>query len=174
MTPARRHVVLVGLPGSGKSTAGRAAARLLGAPFTDLDTMIEGEAGAPVADLFARHGEAEFRRLERDAMRRALESPPQLLAPGGGWAAQPGNLEAARDRSVVVYLAVSPNLAARRLEGDTGRPLLAGGDLVTRLAGLLAEREAAYRQAPIEIDAGREVDLVAAAVAAAARRFAGW
>ncbi|MGH7560479.1 MAG: shikimate kinase [Gemmatimonadales bacterium] len=176
MTPApsRRHVVLVGLPGSGKTTVGREAGSILGARFSDIDQEIERETGLSVPELFASRGESEFRRLEALAMGRALAGEPGILAPGGGWAVQPGNLDSAGEGILLIYLAIAPAVAAGRLAGDTGRPLLAGGDLTRRLTALLAEREAWYRRAAIEIDASREVTVVAAAVVAAARRFGGW
>jgi shikimate kinase len=170
----RRHVVLVGLPGSGKSTVGREAAALLGAPFIDIDVVLTEQTGMTVADLFAVHGEPAFRKLESTAMARALDAPPQVIAPGGGWIAQPGNLELVGDRGLLVYLAIDARRAAERLDGDVSRPLLVGGDLVPRVTGLLAEREAWYRRAEIEVGAEQDVAAVANAVAAAARRQAGW
>jgi shikimate kinase len=166
-------VVLVGLPGSGKSTAGLEAARLLGAEFTDLDAWLIQQIGMPIGDLFALRGEPEFRRLESQGMDRALAEAPQVIAPGGGWVAQPGNLERAGD-VLLVYLAVEPAVAARRLEGDTSRPLLAVGELLEQIQGLLREREPWYRRAAIEVDAGRQVSVVAKEVATHARRLAGW
>ena len=72
---SRRHVVLVGLPGSGKSTVGREAARLLGAPFTDIDAVLIEQTGMAVADFFALRGEPEFRRLESAAMAVGVDLP---------------------------------------------------------------------------------------------------
>lgn len=170
----RRHVVLVGLPGCGKSTVGLAAARLLGAPFTDVDAEIERETGAPVSDIFALRGEPEFRELESRAMARALDAAPHLVAPGGGWVVQPGNFELARDRALLIYLAITPDVAARRLGLDATRPMLAAGDLVARLTQLLAERESCYRRAPVEVEASGEPAVIAGAVVGAAKALAGW
>jgi shikimate kinase len=69
---------------------------------------------------------------------------------------------------------VEPAVAARRLEGDTSRPLLAVGELLEQIQGLLREREPWYRRAAIEVDAGRQVSVVAKEVATHARRLAGW
>jgi len=168
-------VVLVGLPGSGKSTVGREAARLLGAPFTDIDAVLIEQTGMAVADFFALRGEPEFRRLESAAMAWALDAPAQIIAPGGGWVAQEGNLQAASRHGVLLlYLSVAPLEAARRLAGDTSRPLLAGVDLETRMRELLAEREQWYRRAEVEVEAASTVETISGIVATKARLVGGW
>jgi len=165
-----RHVILVGLSGAGKTTVGRlAAARspLLFPEFADLDELIQLEAGRPIAEIFARAGEAEFRRLERAAMARALARPPHLIAAGAGWIAAPGNLDAARARgALTVYLRIDPELAARRLAGDASRPLLAGDDRAARLRSLLEARQAAYGQASAALDASGPLEEVVASLVA--------
>ena len=81
---AGRTVALVGLMGAGKSTVGRRLANKLGRPFVDSDDEIEKAAGLSVADIFALHGEEEFRRVEHKVLTRLLSEPPQILATGGG------------------------------------------------------------------------------------------
>ena len=141
------HVVLVGLPGAGKTTAGRGAAAELGVGFVDLDERIATAAGRSVPDIIAQDGEAAFRERERDAMRETLAGPPTVIAPGSGWAAQPGNLDAVEGKGLVVYLAVTPAIAARRLGDANGRPLLAGAPLLDRLTELQGRREKYFRRA---------------------------
>jgi shikimate kinase len=170
----RRHLVLVGLPGSGKSTVGNLASRKLGAAFSDIDLLVAAAAGRPVPDIFASLGEAEFRRLERAAVLGALAAPPHLIAPGAGWIAEPGNLESAARAACLVYLRVSPETAADRLAPDDSRPLLRGGDRVARLRELLEQREPWYRRAAREVDASGAAEAVAEAVAGVARDSAGW
>ena len=167
----KRHLILVGISGSGKTTVGRLAAQQLRAPFSDIDELIVTGSGQPVAELFAREGEAQFRRLERAAMERALSAPPHLIASGAGWIAEPGNLEAAGD-AVLVYLEISPVTAAARLAGDTTRPLLAGGDPVARLTDMQRTRERWYRKAAVTIAAAGSPEVVAARVAEAGKRLA--
>ena len=167
----KRHLILVGLSGSGKSTVGRLAAKQLGTSFSDIDELIVTGSGQPVAELFAREGEAQFRRLERAALERALAAPPHLIAPGAGWIAEPGNLEAVGD-ALLIYLEISPAAAAARLAGDSTRPLLAGGDPVSRLTGMLRTRERWYRRAELTIPASGLPEGVAGLVAEAARRLA--
>jgi shikimate kinase len=170
----KRHVVLIGLPGAGKSAAGRLAALALGCPFCDLDARIVADAGMTIAELFAHHGEAAFRDAERAALDRVLAGPPQVIAAGGGWAAQPGNLERAREHAVTVYLRCAPETAARRLAGTEDRPLLAG-DPVGRLRLLATERAPFYQRADVTVEADdRTAHEVADAVVALARSVGGW
>ena len=169
-----RHLVLVGLPGSGKSTVGSLVARSLGAAFTDVDLLVAAAAGRPIPDIFAGPGEAEFRRLERAAVLGALAAPPHVIAPGAGWISEPGNLESAGPSACIVYLRVAPDLADRRLPADDSRPLLQGGDRLTRLRELLERREPWYRRAAREVDAAADPPAVVRAVVGVARELGGW
>lgn len=169
--------MLVGLSGAGKSAAGGAAARLLDAPFADLDDIIARRTGGSIARLFAEGGEVEFRALERDAMDAALAGPPAVIAAGGGWPAVPGNLERLAGRALVIYLRTDPAVAAGRLEagGAAERPLLAGRAPAAALRDLLGRRAVYYEAADRVVDTdGRTTDEVAAEVAALARSSAGW
>jgi shikimate kinase len=167
----KRHIVLVGLPGSGKTTVGRQVAQQLRTAFTDIDVLVAQAAGRPVAEIFAREGEPAFRRLERAAMAGALAAPPHLIAPGGGWVAVPGNLETAAGAHLI-YLRVSPEVAAGRLSDDGSRPLLAGGHPLGQLRELLRQREPWYARAESVVEASGSVEEVAVAVAEVARRGA--
>lgn len=169
----KRHIVLVGLPGSGKTTVGRLAAKLLGTAFTDVDETVVSAAGMPVAEIFRVGKEAQFRRIERAAMDGALAAAPHVIAPGAGWMAQPGNLAAAAE-AVVVYLKISPEAAAARLAGDRSRPLLQDADPAARISELLAERERWYRQAHAEVNAAGAAEAVATEVVRGARSLGGW
>ncbi len=176
----KRHVVLVGLPGSGKTTVGRLAADQLGAPFVDLDDEIERVTGQAVRELFSSRGESRFRELERDVMRSALSARPAVLAPGGGWAAQTGEMANALQSAFIIYLAVPVDVVAQRIAHSAqrtapARPLLSHGSLRERLSVLLTEREPFYRLADVVIsNAADEPGPVARLVAELARRHAGW
>ena len=172
----KRHLILVGLPGAGKTTVGRLAAADLDAPFLDLDDVIELSAGKSIARLFADQGEAAFRTLEREAMERALAGAPSVIAAGGGWVAQPGNLEAVAGRAVVVYLQVTPQVAARRvLPTANRRPLLEGGDVAGRMSQLLVARRSAYQRCEATVPADSDQPRsVAREVVNLARSLAGW
>jgi len=172
---ARRHVVLVGLSGAGKTAAGRLAAERLGARFADLDELVERRAGKSVAAVFAEDGEPAFRALEGACAREVFAAGPAVIAAGGGFFDDPANRLAAHLAGVTVYLDVDPATAARRLGGDGGRPLLQGGNPAQRLAELLARRRKGYLTADhVVATDGRAVDEVAEQVASLARGEGGW
>ncbi len=171
----KQHLVLVGLPGSGKTVAGRVAAALLGAPFVDVDAEIARREAASVSAIFAEQGEPAFRVAERTTVRAALDRAPGIIAPGGGWAAQVGNLDEVRGRAMVVYLRTGPREAAGRLPRDGARPLLDAADPAKRLTELLAERERFYAAADHTLDTdGKSVSQVARELVLLARSHGGW
>lgn len=148
MTPAA-HLILVGLPGAGKSTVGREVARRLQRPFVDLDDEICAAAGMSVREIFATHGEARFRDLERAATERLARSDaPAVVAPGGGWITVPGLVRLVRPPSRLIWLQLSAERALARLgAGVAVRPLLAVTDPLAALRDLLKARESFYMQA---------------------------
>ena len=143
--PARRHLVLVGLMGAGKSTVGALCATRLGRPFVDTDDLVEVLAGRTVAELFAT-GERAFREAERQAVADASASPtPLVIACGGGAVLDADNRTALRTHGFVVWLRADPSVLADRVRDDgVDRPLLADGPLPT-LVRLAETRDAAYR-----------------------------
>lgn len=174
---AQRHVMLVGLPGSGKTTVGRLVAQRLNTGFVDFDQVLVRKQGMPVAQIFGLHGEQKFRQMESQVADHALAGPPAIMAPGGGWAAQPGHIEKAKEAgAVVVYLKVFPAVAANRASGDGTRPLLVGDDPLTRMKTLLEEREHFYKKADVEVpnDSPKTAEQAADDVLKIAREQAGW
>jgi shikimate kinase len=170
-----RHIVLVGLPGSGKSTVGKLVADALSTFVIDIDALLVREMGMPVSQIFGMVGEARFRQMERDAVAAAQARDPCVIVPGGGWAAQPGQLETVRPASLVIYLKCFPATAIKRSQQGEARPLLAGGDPDQKMRALLEEREPFYRLADHQIDAERPpAEAVAAEVMNLARQHGGW
>jgi shikimate kinase len=170
-----RHIVLVGLPGSGKSTVGRLVADALGAPVIDIDGLLVREMGMPVSQIFGMVGEVRFREMERDAVKAAQAGSPGVIVPGGGWAAQAGELDAAKLATLVVYLECQPSTATKRSEQSEARPLLAGEDPLQRMRNLLQEREQFYLRAHHRVASETEgPEAVASAVVELARRHGGW
>lgn len=157
------QIVLVGLPGSGKSTVGRILAQRLGWQFVDFDPLLEEEAALPVRDIFAQKGEAEFRRLETELTARLGSARQVVLAPGGGWIVH-NQLAGA----LLVWLVVSPHEAHGRMgAGAETRPLL-HGDALSTLGQLLVEREPYYRRAHLQIDtSGKTPEAIADEIASA-------
>lgn len=171
----KRHILLVGLPGSGKTTVGRLVAERLGAGFLDVDMVIVRKMQMPISRIFATHGEAKFRELEREAMAHALEGPAGVLAPGGGWGIQPGHLESARANSFIVYLKTLAMTASKRAAVDSTRPLLVGEDPVEQMRLLLRERDPIYSLAEAEVKNDvKTAEAAADEVVALAREKAGW
>lgn len=142
----------MGLPGAGKSSVGARAQALLTArgeawDFVDLDTEIERRAGRTVPEIFARQGEAAFRKLERAVSLELIERERLILAPGGGWVELTELADQFRARSLFVFLDVSVDVAAARIEAaGGGRPLLAGANSREKLRELAARRTSLYLQ----------------------------
>jgi shikimate kinase len=137
--------VLIGLPGSGKSTIGRRLAKSLGTSMLDTDAAIEETTGRTIADIFATDGEKEFRRIEEDVIRAALQSHDGVLSLGGGAVTTPGVRDALAGHTVI-YLEISAAEGVRRTGGSTVRPLLAGPDRNEKFKALMAERVPLYRR----------------------------
>lgn len=147
--------VLVGLPGSGKSTIGRRLAKALGVGLVDTDVAIEQRTGRSIADIFATDGEQEFRRIEEDVVRAALADHDGVLSLGGGAVTSPG-VRAALAGHTVVYLEISAAEGVRRTGGNTVRPLLAGPDRAEKYRALMAKRAPLYRRvATMRVDTNR-------------------
>ena len=158
-------MVLVGPPGSGKSTVGAALATLLGVPLHDTDAAIEVAQGRTIYDIFVEDGEAAFRALERAEVARAVAEERGVLALGGGAPVDPLT-EAVLVGQTVVFLDVGIADASRRVGFDQSRPLLAVNPRASWVR-LMNERRPIYeRVATHRVDtAGRTPDDIAAEVA---------
>jgi len=122
-----KHIVLAGFMGAGKSTVGRLLAARTGWAFLDLDSHLEARAGATIPQLFERHGEARFRRLESTALASALAVPRTILALGGGAPEALTNrllIEQTPGTFTIFLDAPFPNLFDRCMLQDIARPLL--------------------------------------------------
>ncbi|MCO6005819.1 shikimate kinase [Actinoallomurus purpureus] len=116
-------VVVIGPPGSGKTTVGRILAERLGVPFRDTDHDVETTAGKPIGEIFVDDGEERFRALERAAVQEALGTHDGVIALGGGAILDPGT-QADLAGHQVVYLEVGLSDAVKRVGLASARPLL--------------------------------------------------
>jgi shikimate kinase len=159
------NLYLVGMMGSGKSTAGRHLARQLGYRFLDADSSVEQVAGRPIPEIFASDGEVEFRRLEAAVLNQIASWHSLVVATGGGVVTQPQNWGQLH-QGVVIWLDAPEALLLQRLRADpTPRPLMAAPDPAARLAELLEQRRPLYAQADLHIEQdGRPPDQVAAQI----------
>lgn len=149
------HLILVGLPGVGKTTIGKAAARHLGREFLDFDEEIERRARMNVRDIFKLRGEDAFRAMELELTRELSTTGGMVLSPGGGWITQQDAVELLRSAGRIIYLRASPEAVARRLRRVETRPLLAGRDPVVALRELYQKRRAMYETADTVLDTER-------------------
>lgn len=164
-----RPVVLVGMPGCGKSSVGAALARRLGVPFRDSDAEIVAAANLGIAEIFERWGEAFFREKEAQVLARLLDGAPCVLSTGGGAFLRPENRALIAERGIAVWLNADLDLLWDRVRRKDTRPLLRVPDPRARLAELYAGRAPVYAQAGLTVDSepGVSVATTAARVARA-------
>jgi shikimate kinase len=154
-------IILIGLPGSGKSTVGRQLARKLSASFMDSDHLIVQRLGCSIREYFEREGEGAFRDVEEAVLADTLteyagRSDGAVLATGGGAVLRESNRKRLHNAGRVVYLRSSPEDLYKRLRHDRNRPLLQVGDPMQRLRDLYVVRDPLYREtAHFQIETGR-------------------
>lgn len=147
-----QHIVLVGLPGVGKSTMGKALATATNRPLVDTDLRIKAQTGKTINEIFAQQGEETFRNLETHAISKALESPTASVIPlGGGAVLRERNRQMLQGHRVI-YLQASPKTVAARIANNvSARPLFKGADPVVKLQELLNAREYLYKQVATDV-----------------------
>jgi shikimate kinase/3-dehydroquinate synthase len=147
-----RSVVLVGMPGAGKTAIGRRLAARLGLPFRDADTEIESAAGMPITEIFSRYGEPHFRDGERRVITRLLAGPPLVLATGGGAFADPATRAAIKGSgAATIWLRCAMTTLLRRVAGREHRPMFLNADPVEVLGRLMAARHPFYAEADVTV-----------------------
>ena len=169
-----RRVALIGLRGAGKSTLGAKLAERLGAPFVEIDKMIEKEHGAPVATLFEVYGQATFRRYERECLERIIAGHENaVIATAGGLVADDTTYAQLLDQTHVIWLQASPAEHMRRVmdQGDF-RPMAHNRNAMNDLVAILSARAPSYGRAHARLDtSGREITACVAELAAMATRM---
>ncbi len=154
--PAARHrrIALIGLRGAGKSSLGAALAERLEMPFLELDRLIEQQSGLTLDLIFDFRGQRSFRQLERRCLEDVIERYPRfVMATGGSLVSEPGTFERLLSSCFTVWVRASPEEHMQRViaQGDM-RPMANNRDAMSDLKRILAEREALYSKADIQVD----------------------
>lgn len=149
-----KSLVLVGMPGAGKSSIGRRLAARLALPFADSDAEIRNAAGMPVDQIFERYGETEYRAGERRVVQRLLEESPRVISTGGGTFCDPVSHELIQTLSLSIWLRVDEAVLIKRVSRRQTRPMLKGSieDQKKALSRMLVERTPFYAKAVIAVD----------------------
>jgi len=146
-------IFLIGFPGSGKTTIGRRLARQTGFDFIDTDHLIELQHGMSVAEIFAQHGEAAFREMEREILLDLEKRNFAVISTGGGMPCYKDNMDFMLACGKVAYLKTSPQALSRRLlRSHKERPLIKGKtetELQQYITEQLTNREPFYNRANI-------------------------
>src|SRR5690349_16511717 len=151
--PRGPHVILVGLPGAGKTTVGKAVAERLGRTFLDFDAEIARREGMPVSQIFGEKGEPYFRELERTLTAELQGVGGMVLSPGGGWVTDEAVVALLRPPARMIYLKARPETALKRLGPERmSRPLLTRPDPLREIKTLLEQRKKSYENADFVVD----------------------
>ena len=148
-----KSIVLMGFMGAGKTTIGKKLAKALEYEFIDTDEWIEKEQGRKISDIFVEDGEAVFRDMETDLLKRLQGREEKfVLSIGGGMPVREQNRALLRNLGAVIYLKTSKEEIIRRVSGSRNRPLLQGGDLEEKVTNLMNSRARIYTEtAHVEI-----------------------
>lgn len=147
-----KTVVLVGMPGSGKTAVGRALSARLGVELRDSDTEIVESAQMSIAEIFERFGEPFFRDRESKVIARLLTGAPAVLSTGGGAWLSPENRDLISAQAAVLWLDADIELLWSRVRHKTTRPLLRGPDPRGKLEALMVARRPAYEQSELRLE----------------------
>lgn len=153
------NIVLIGMPGCGKSTLGKSLARRIQYTFCDLDHEIVAVEEKSIDDIFSSNGEAYFRQVEKEVLHKALSRDNQVISTGGGAPCYFDNMEFIKKNSLSIYLNVPIETLLLRLKASdpNARPMLKGkalDELESFLSLKLSEREKYYLQAGLVIEGG--------------------
>jgi shikimate kinase len=160
--PGGQKVYIIGFMGSGKTTAGKKLAAVLGWPFFDLDKKIEEIAGKSIPDIFSQDGENYFRTIESEALKTIEYETDAVVSTGGGTPCYSDNMDFMLKTGLTVYLKLNPLQLLSRLSGSKGeRPLIKNmgrEELLSFIEEKLHSRELWYNRAIIIIE-GIDVDI---------------
>jgi shikimate kinase len=159
---SKKHVILMGMPGSGKSSLGFILSKLMGLPFVDTDYYIIKKEKQSIQDIFAKQGEDAFRELEKQALLEIVNNEPSVISTGGGMPCFFNNIDVMNESAVTVYLKIEPEQLFEHLKNDKKRPLVKGKtpeELMDYITTSLEQRKPFYEQAAVTISVGDDTPL---------------
>ena len=146
------NIVLTGFMGSGKTVVARQLARILGMKVIDVDTEIEKSTKMTIKDIFKQFGEPRFREIETETIKQVSENNNVIISTGGGAVLKQENMDAMREKGVIVCLTAAPETILERTKRTKDRPLLLVENPLERIKELLEFRKPFYEKADIMID----------------------
>jgi|TARA_B100001964_G_C14252126_1_gene610496 shikimate kinase len=156
-----KNIVLTGFMGAGKSTVGQKLANILNMKIADTDAIIESEVGITISEIFERHGESRFRKIEEEIVSKVSKQKNHIIISGGGVVLSSKNMRNLQENGVIIYLKASPDIIYNRIKKQTHRPLLQVQDPKKEIQELLDSREDHYNKNDYVIDTdSRSVDEV--------------
>jgi len=150
-----RHLWLLGLSGSGKSTVGPRLAQALGLPWVDTDAEIVRQSGKSIPEIFDQEGEEAFREKESAVLAKVAAGPASVISCGGGIVLRAANRQTMASTGLRIYLQADLATLARRIHFSRNRPLLSGKSPEETLAAQLAQRAPGYEESEIQIEVAR-------------------
>lgn len=147
-----KNIILTGFMGTGKTSVGKRLAREFNLKFIDTDDLIEKEAGICINEIFARFGEAYFRRLESKVINEVSSDENMIIATGGGAVVNPTNLLVLKKNGTLICLTASIDVILSRVGSGDERPLISEGDKKETISNLLKARELFYKKADFIVD----------------------
>ena len=147
-----KNIVLTGFMGAGKSTVGQKLANILNMKIADTDAIIESEVGITISEIFERHGESRFRKIEEEIVSKVSKQKNHIIISGGGVVLSSKNMRNLQENGVIIYLKASPDIIYNRIKKQTHRPLLQVQDPKKEIQELLDSREDHYNKNDYVID----------------------
>lgn len=142
-----KTVVLTGMMGSGKTSAGKILAKISDCEFTDLDCCIEQQEKQSIPDIFENRGEEYFRKIEKESLKKIFKPGKHVISLGGGTFENPDTRDFLLKNSNVFYLQTSPEIIFERIKNSTSRPLLSKCMTIKKITEILEKRECNYKKA---------------------------
>lgn len=162
-----KHIFLVGMPAAGKSTLGKQLAQQLGVNFIDIDTIVENNVGKSIAKIFEESGEQYFRQMEAQALRAIKNTPPSIVATGGGLPCYHDNMQWMNTIGVTIWIDIPIEELSERIQKSNARPMFAHlslNDIYLKLVQLYEIRKKYYSIANIIVDTHDDIPLIIAKI----------